>query len=114
MESLLRGLSGGFPRGSVGKNLTAKAGGTRDTDLIPGLGRSQSRKWQLAPVFLPGKFQGQSSQAGYSPWDHKESDMNERLSTHILLREFRERTHVKQTSPRPANGRHSVDGSCFS
>ena len=27
-----------------------------------------SRKWQLPPVFLPGKFHGQRSLAGYSPW----------------------------------------------
>ena len=26
------------------------------------------RKWQPAPVFLPGKFHGQKSLAGYSPW----------------------------------------------
>ena len=44
MESLMRGLSGGFPGGSVVKNLPAEAGGTRDTDLIPGLGRSRSSK----------------------------------------------------------------------
>ena len=30
-----------------------------------------------APVFLPGKFHGQRSLVGYSPWDHKESDMTE-------------------------------------
>ena len=24
------------------------------------------------PVFLPGKFHGQRSLAGYSPWSHKE------------------------------------------
>ena len=36
-----------------------------------------SRKWQPAPVFLPGKFRGQRSLAGYSPWGHKESDMTE-------------------------------------
>ena len=32
------------------------------------------------PVFLPGESHGQRSQAGYSPWGHKESDMNERLN----------------------------------
>ena len=31
-----------------------------------------SRKWQPIPVFLPGKFHGQRSSAGYSPRDHKE------------------------------------------
>ena len=38
------------------------------------------RKWQPTPVFLPGESQGQSSLADYSPWSHKESDTNERLS----------------------------------
>ena len=38
------------------------------------------RRW---PVFLPGKFQGQRSLAGYSPWSRKESDTTERLSTRI-------------------------------
>ena len=31
-----------------------------------------SRKWQPAPVFLPGKFRGQRSLAGYSPWGCKQ------------------------------------------
>ena len=43
---------------------------------IPG-----KRKWQLTPVFLPGKAHGQRSLAGYSPWGHKESDPTERPST---------------------------------
>jgi len=30
------------------------------------------RKWQLTPVFLPGKSHGQSSPVGYSPWSCKE------------------------------------------
>ena len=29
------------------------------------------KKWQLTPVFLPGKFHGQRNLAGYSPWGHK-------------------------------------------
>ena len=31
-------------------------------------------------VFWPGKFHGQRSLAGYSPWGHKESDTTEGLS----------------------------------
>ena len=30
------------------------------------------RKWQLTPVFLPGKSHGQRSLAGYSPWGPEE------------------------------------------
>ena len=40
------------------------------------------RKWQPAPVFLSGEFHEQRSLVGYSPWDHKELDMTERLSTY--------------------------------
>ena len=35
------------------------------------------RKWQPTPVFLPEKFHGQRSLAGYSPWGHKDSDTTE-------------------------------------
>ena len=31
------------------------------------------------PLFLPGKFHGQRSLVGYSPWSHKELDTTERL-----------------------------------
>ena len=41
-----------------------------------------SRKWQPAPLFLPGKFHGQRSLAGYSPWGYKELDMIECACTH--------------------------------
>ena len=44
---------------------------------IPG-----SRKWQPTPVFLPGKSNGQRSQAGYIPWGHKELDMTEHTHIH--------------------------------
>ena len=29
------------------------------------------RKWQPTPAFLPGKFSGQRSLMGYSPWGRK-------------------------------------------
>ena len=41
------------------------------------------RKWQPTPVFLPGKFHGQRSLAGYSPWSRKELNTTEH--THILV-----------------------------
>ena len=50
------------------KNLSANAGDARDVDSIPGLGRSDSLEKEMAthPVFLPGKFHGERSLAGYS------------------------------------------------
>ena len=41
------------------------------------------RKWQPTQVFLPGKFHGQRSLAGYSPWGCKESDMTEHTRIHL-------------------------------
>jgi len=40
-------------------------------------------EWQRTPVFLYGKFNGQSSLTCYSPWGLKESDTTEH--TYILL-----------------------------
>ena len=40
---------------------------------------SWRREWQSTPAF-PGKFHGQRSLVGYSPWGHKESDMTDRLT----------------------------------
>ena len=41
-------------------------------------------EWQPTPVFLPGKFHGQWSLVGCSPWDHKELDVTEPLSTDTI------------------------------
>ena len=53
------------------KNLPANAGNIGDAGLIPGSGRSWSRKLQPTPVFLPRKFHGQRSLAGCSLWGRK-------------------------------------------
>ena len=65
-----------FPRGADGKASAYNAG---DPGSIPELGRSQRRKWQPTPVFLPGESHGQWNLVGYSPWGHKESDTTEQL-----------------------------------
>ena len=50
------------------KNLPVKAGDIRDTDLIPGSGRSPGGgKWQPIPVFLFEKFHGQRSLVDFNP-----------------------------------------------
>ena len=59
----------GFPGSSEVKESACNAG---DPGSVPGLERfSWRRKWQPTPVFLPGKFHGQRSLAGYRPWGHK-------------------------------------------
>ena len=48
------------------KNLLAKAGDTGDMGSIPLLGRSPKKEMATIPVFLPGKFHGQRSLAGFN------------------------------------------------
>ena len=58
-----------FPGGTVVKNPPvedARDVGSSWEGKIP-----WSRKWQPTSVFLLGKFHGQKSLAGYSPWGHK-------------------------------------------
>ena len=64
------------------KNLPANAGDTRDT--VGSLGWEDSLEKEMAthpstPIFLPGKFHGQRSLAGYSPWGRRQRDMTEQL-----------------------------------
>ena len=71
----------GFPGGTRGKELTCQCRRLRRCRFDSWVGKIPwSRKWQLTPVFLPGKFHGQRRPVGYSPWDRKESDMTEQLS----------------------------------
>ena len=58
-----------FPSGAVTKNSPANTGDARDGGFNPWVGKILwGRKWQPTTVFLPGKFYGQRSLAGYSPW----------------------------------------------
>ena len=55
------------------------------------------RAWQPTPVFLPGKFHGQRSLAGYSPWDCKELDVTE--CTHVYTHTHTHtHTHTRDNS----------------
>ena len=54
-----------------------------------------SRKWQPAPIFLPGKHHVQRSLAGYSPWGCKELGTPKHAHTHTRTRTHtRARTHT--------------------
>ena len=77
----------GLPRWCSGKESTCQAGDARDAHLIPGSGRSVGEgNGQPTLVLLPGKFHGQRSLVGYSPWGQKESDKTELLSTYTHYR----------------------------
>ena len=75
----------GSPGGAVVKNMPANAGDTKIQAQSLGWEDPWSRIWQPAPVFLPGKFHGQRSLAGYSPRGPKESDTIEHTCTHLVM-----------------------------
>ena len=82
-EILTHATTCGFPGGSVVKNLPASEGDTGDLGSTLGLRWSPGgRNGNPLHLFLPGKFHGQRSLAGYSPWGCKELDMTEQLSLH--------------------------------
>ena len=58
------------------------------------------RKWQSAPVFLPGKSHGQRNLVGYSLWGCKELDVTEHTHTHwrnhIVASVYDSLTHVRK------------------
>ena len=69
----------GFPGG---KESACQCRRCRRPGCHPWVGKIPcSRKWQPTPVFLPGKFQGQRSLVGYSPWGCQESDTTEHSHT---------------------------------
>ena len=63
-----------FPGGSVVKESAFQCRRCRRHWFNPWVRKIPwRRKWQPAPVFLPGKSNGQRSLGGYSPQGHKES-----------------------------------------
>ena len=69
----------GFPRWRSGKESACQCRRCKRHGFNPWVGNIPwSRKWQSAPVFLPGKFHGQRSLVGCSPQGCKESDTTER------------------------------------
>ena len=66
------------------KNPPANAGDARDSGSIPRWGRFPGAgNGNPLQNFFPGKFHGQRSLVGYSPWGHKELDTTERLHVHV-------------------------------
>ena len=80
------------------KNPPANAGDVGDSGLTPGWEMiSWIRKWQPIPGFLPGKFYGRRSLAGYCPRGCKELDTTQRPSTQnfIISGVWGERQHTR-------------------
>ena len=68
----------GFPGGTSGKEPACQSRRLKRHGFDPWVGKIPWRRpCKPTPVFLLGKFHGQRSLEGYSPWGCKESDMAE-------------------------------------
>ena len=68
----------GFPGGPTGKEPACQHKRHKRSGFNPWVGKIPWRRaWQPTPEFLPGKFHGQRSLAGYSPLGCKELDTTE-------------------------------------
>ena len=62
-------LMWGFPSGAGGKEPTCQCRRCKRLVFDPWVGKiPRRRQWYPTPVFFPGKFHGQRSLMGYSPW----------------------------------------------
>ena len=69
---LLITITLGLPRWHSSKESACQCRRHKRLSFSPWVGKIPwSRKWQPTLVFLPGKFHGQRSLVGYSPWSHK-------------------------------------------
>ena len=97
----------GFSDASDGKETACNA---RDPGLILGSGRSpEEGNGNPTPVVLPGKFRGQRSLAGYSPWGFKELDTTEGRPLSLWLTECGLRS---APTPKGEYGTEQTPGPC--
>ena len=78
----------GFPGGVSGNPPAIPAGDVRDTDSIPGSGKSPGEGNDNLQYSCLENPHGQRSLEGYSPWGRKELDRTERLllsQTHAIV-----------------------------
>ena len=74
-----------FPAGASGKEPACQCRRCKRCGFHPWVEKIPwRREWQPTPVFLPGKFHGSRSRAGYRPWGCKESDTAEQLRVPVL------------------------------
>ena len=101
----------------VVKNPPANAGDVKRCGFIPWVGKIPwRRKWQPAPVFLPGKSFGRRSLGGYSPWGraHKKRDGVEGKQCRLESRQsgcVRRRGQVEGAEPGSGWGQELRGGS---
>ena len=71
---------------SLPRWLSGKESSCQWLGFHPWFGKIPWRKeWQPTPVLFPGRFHGQRSRVGYSPWGCKELDTTEWLSMRVHI-----------------------------
>ena len=89
-----------LPRWHSGKEYTHQCRGCRRQGFDPWFWKVLwGRKWQMTPIFSPGKSHGLRSLVGYSPQGCQELETIEQLSMHtshtdILYNAYHEYTHI--------------------
>ena len=84
-RNIIRAEIQGLPRWLSGEESACQCGRCQRHIFNPCVKKSPwRRKWQPTPGFFPGKFHGQRSLTGYSPWGRKESDTSEHACRRIL------------------------------
>ena len=77
----------GLPRWNSGTESAWQCRRCKRWGFDPWVGKiPRRRKWQPTTLLWLEIFHGQRSLAGYSLWDHKESDMTERISMHTFCK----------------------------
>ena len=72
----------GLPSGTSGKEPACQCRRHKRCGFNPWVRKMPwNRKGEPTPEFIPGKFHGQRSLVGYSPWGCKELDMTEHTCT---------------------------------
>ena len=71
-----------FPRLLSGKQSACKA---RDVSSIPGLGRSPGEENDNHSSIPPGRIPWREESGGLQPMGHKELDMTEQLTLHLIV-----------------------------
>ena len=90
-------LDNGLPWYLSGKESACQCRRCRQHQFHPWSGKIPWRKkWQHAPVFLPGESHGQRSLVGYSPWGCKELDTTKLLT---LLFSYNKMVYLGEHSP---------------
>ena len=113
-------ITGGFPGRLSGEESACQCGRLRRHEVGHWVRKIPWRsKQQPTPVLLPGKFHGQRSLVGYSPWGHKTVGYNWAREPRCQSRRQKRKDSQRQVRRKVGKGYQRQEGwtictSCFS